>query len=447
MTSIIPMRLRALSALLGLGAALNAQADIYTYPATDAPCNTTLQACVNGVNAADSIELHTDNHINEDVVIAKDLELRAAPGRRPSVRTVTARASTDSAQVRVDGLTSFNGASRVRGVLNPGGGDLVLYVVNSQLLGTALDSALSIVTSNNAGSYGTAYLYAEGNTISQSGTNDYCAPAIQAIGLVSRLSIDIFRNDVLATSLGQCAAISLYNGSPDLLSARVHNNTVRGNGADAGIMVRSGSRQMQAVVAGNLVAGGFDAGLRVSADNTNTVATVNLLNNTVVGTQHGLIASARSDLGADITGVVANNVFARHPVFGMLIGDLPRLLDHHNLVFASPQFPGTRPYGPNTRHGNPSFANEAGADYRLRANSDAIDHGDDGAVESTHTLDLDGQPRRVRVVDMGAYEFQGTPMPRADGPITPVPATGPWALGWGAALLALVAGARLRRRR
>ena len=105
---------------------------------------------------------------------------------------------------------------------------------------------------------------------------------------------------------------------------------------------------------------------------------------------------------------------------------------------------GARPDGAGTRHGNPSFANAAAGDYRLRADSDAIDHGDDTAVDSADGRDLDGQPRRVRTVDMGAYEFQGQAMPPSV--VNSVPATGPWALGWVAAMLALAAGWHLRRR-
>jgi hypothetical protein len=47
------------------------------------------------------------------------------------------------------------------------------------------------------------------------------------------------------------------------------------------------------------------------------------------------------------------------------------------------------------------------ANRRLRADSPACDAGDDTPPGTTRSIDLDGNPRRVRTVDMGAYEIQG----------------------------------------
>jgi hypothetical protein len=44
---------------------------------------------------------------------------------------------------------------------------------------------------------------------------------------------------------------------------------------------------------------------------------------------------------------------------------------------------------------------------RLRTNSPACDAGDNTPPGTTRSIDLDGNPRRVRTVDMGAYELQG----------------------------------------
>jgi len=47
-------------------------------------------------------------------------------------------------------------------------------------------------------------------------------------------------------------------------------------------------------------------------------------------------------------------------------------------------------------------------DFTLQNNSPAINKGDDTAVLSSETLDLAGKPRKVGVVDMGAYENQSS---------------------------------------
>ncbi|MDI6752661.1 MAG: right-handed parallel beta-helix repeat-containing protein, partial [bacterium] len=56
---------------------------------------------------------------------------------------------------------------------------------------------------------------------------------------------------------------------------------------------------------------------------------------------------------------------------------------------------------------NPLFV--GGGDYHLTASSPCIDKGSNDAVPTWLTTDLDGNPRIVNgIVDMGAYEFQGT---------------------------------------
>ena len=55
---------------------------------------------------------------------------------------------------------------------------------------------------------------------------------------------------------------------------------------------------------------------------------------------------------------------------------------------------------------NPIFVNSAGGDYHLQTNSPCIDAGNN--VYVTISSDLDGRPRIInRIVDIGAYEFQG----------------------------------------
>ena len=62
----------------------------------------------------------------------------------------------------------------------------------------------------------------------------------------------------------------------------------------------------------------------------------------------------------------------------------------------------------------PCFVAVENGDYRLMSNSPCINWGNDAAV--TAALDLDGNPRiNDGYVDMGAYEFQGTPVADRDG--------------------------------
>jgi parallel beta-helix repeat protein/predicted outer membrane repeat protein len=56
---------------------------------------------------------------------------------------------------------------------------------------------------------------------------------------------------------------------------------------------------------------------------------------------------------------------------------------------------------------DPLFMNQAGGNYHLRPNSPCIDAGDNSAVPSGVTTDLDSKPRIINgTVDMGAYEYE-----------------------------------------
>lgn len=67
----------------------------------------------------------------------------------------------------------------------------------------------------------------------------------------------------------------------------------------------------------------------------------------------------------------------------------------------------------NIYNANPLFVNAASGNLRLQTCSPAINKGLDSG--NSAPTDLEGNPRKVGTVDMGAYEFQGTP---AQFPIT-----------------------------
>ena len=56
---------------------------------------------------------------------------------------------------------------------------------------------------------------------------------------------------------------------------------------------------------------------------------------------------------------------------------------------------------------DPLFVDLANGDLHLSSGSPCINAGDDAAVPKGTTTDLDGNPRFIGTVDMGAYEFQG----------------------------------------
>lgn len=63
--------------------------------------------------------------------------------------------------------------------------------------------------------------------------------------------------------------------------------------------------------------------------------------------------------------------------------------------------------GTNYLEGDSHFVNPAATNYRLQADSPAINAGDNASVPADVVTDMDGNPRVVGgTVDMGAYEFR-----------------------------------------
>src|SRR5262245_16232092 len=83
----LPRSCRVLAAIAALaGPATVAKADLpilRIWPGGEFPCNTTLQACVDGAGPGDGIRIATDGPINESISFQKCLTLKAAPGFHP----------------------------------------------------------------------------------------------------------------------------------------------------------------------------------------------------------------------------------------------------------------------------------------------------------------------------------------------------------------------------
>lgn len=116
-----------------------------------------------------------------------------------------------------------------------------------------------------------------------------------------------------------------------------------------------------------------------------------------------MLASARTDLGAVLSGVLANNLVVGHRRFGITVDTeiQSTFANERNLSFRNLQdffVP-----GPGTLFVNPLFL--TANDFRLRSNSPARDAGSNARVPADITLDLGRLPRiQGAAVAMGAYE-------------------------------------------
>ena len=434
-----------LAALLGAAASFAApcRAAVLTYPGA-APCNTTLQACVTGASAGDTIQLATNTLIAEFVTIDKSLVIEPAPGFTPSVQGLFASVTATDLSLTVQNLS---GLSTLRTVLAPGGGNLTLQVLGNVISASGFNGAVEVDAGTGAsGSYGTATVTVADNTIAQDGSGGSCVDAIAIIGVPAMFTATIVHNDITVTNLSQCGGVDAVVGGGGSGTATIDRNLVHGSNFDLGIEVRNFGNNpgqpgglLTAQVSDNLVWGqngntGAPAGLVASADGNNAALAVQLVNNTVADGRIGVLVSARTDLGADITGGLFNNVVAFNSQTGVTIDNgLSGFSNAHNLTFGN----GGNFFvpGPTTLASDPLFINRPGHDYRLGAGSPAINTGLGSALPLSFTLDLAGGPRRIGTIDMGAYEstFSGAITGSA------IPALGPAGLAALAALIVLAA--------
>lgn len=108
--------------------------------------------------------------------------------------------------------------------------------------------------------------------------------------------------------------------------------------------------------------------------------------------------------------VVANNISSDNLSFQIVVS--PQVPAHqvrvdYNLINGFRGLEDGETRGTNYMEGEPHFANAAAANYRLQSDSPAVNAGDNAALPTGVTTDLDGNQRiGGGIVDMGAYEFQ-----------------------------------------
>lgn len=452
MTRTVSLPLLRTAALFGLLAVLPPAraAATLTYPGA-APCNTTLQACVAGASAGDTIQLATNGTIAEFVTIDKSLTIEPAPGFTPSVQGLFAALTVTDISLTVQNLAGLN---TVRTVLGTGGGNLTLQVLNNVINASGFNAGVEVDAGTGAsGTYGTANLTVRGNQISQSASGS-CSDAVVIAGVPAGFNATVVGNDFTLANLSQCGAVDVVVGGGAIAMALIDRNTVHGTNFDYGLLVRNFGGNpgnpgglLTAQVSNNLVWGqngntGAPAGLVVTADGNNAGLAAQLVNNTVADGRIGVLVAVRDDLGAVVTGGMFNNIVAFNSQSGIEIeSGATGFANAHNLTFGNTGGDAFTP-GPQTFTSDPLFTDRAAHDYTLTAGSPAVNTGLDSALPGSFTLDVAGNPRRVGPIDLGAFESAFLPL---GATAQPVPALDAAAVGALVLLLALAGALRMRR--
>lgn len=397
---------RVAIALLLVAASTSPGAATLNWPGP-APCNGTLQACINAAANGDTIELVGTTPITQIVNITnKSLTLRGRsnPGStfQGFVQLDISTTGSASPTVVVEGLVFTNGGIVVTHQSSAPATVQIRRVRASRnwnfpplLLAANGSGQLNAVVENNDIDVGANPLDLGGISAIASGPADF------------RFAFNRIRlNGTLGTALEVA-------GSTADVRARIYGNQISGQGYNAGIFASDGGStgQLTVDIVSNVVRGqngniGIPAAIVVDSSDGRVNAWV--VHNTVVDNRNGIIVSGRPDLGAIIGGLVRNNLIAWNSGLGLSIqADLPGVSNRNNLVHGN----GSNAFTPGI--GTVTTAPRLRPDrFRPFDGSPAINAAFDMttslANEGIPLVDVDGQPRKNGAnPDIGAFETQG----------------------------------------
>ncbi len=379
----------------------------WIWPSFD--CFQTLQNCIDFAMPGDVVEVASHGPIAESLTIqGKSLTLRPYAGFVPvfsGPNTIFVSGGNDTVVVTVQGMTLQEGRLILR---QTGSGSFGVLVLDNTFLDSLPNGyAIEIGSNNSLPTYGKVAFEVSGNRIAVSESSSGITGAVQVGVFFSSARGRIVGNTVQLSGVPSwIGAIQIDSGAAPLAVDVLHNE-IRGNGFNSGISLRQGSiGNVSARVINNLVVGqvshqGMAAGISLYSSQGTMSAQV--VNNTVVGGDTGVLAGARTDVGASLSGVLANNLVVGHRQVGFNVGTeiQATFVNERNLSFRN-----VLDYfvpGPGTLFVDPLFLTPN--DFRLGVRSPAKDAGSNARVPKDITLDLGRLPRIQGVaVAMGAYE-------------------------------------------
>jgi len=382
---------------------------IHTWPADGAPCSAgqTLQACIDGARSGDIVQIATDRPIAESISIGQSLTLQAAPGFHPLFAGPGSHAmlvnppSTGNNSIAIEGLILEHGGITIS---QNSTGTLAIEIRGNTI---TLDKTFQPITLAGDGSGAVTFDIADNNLAVAASSGEY--PAGITIGASSAIG-RIANNTIVMESVeGGTPTDAIHVDGQSSLSLDVIANRISGTGYANGISVTEDTAggSTTARLLDNLVTGAGGRAL-VLASQAGTLS-ASVMGNTVVGSGTGI--SIQSG-----TATVENNAIVGSDMFG-LFENPNSVSDRNNLYFRNAvdvsEPNSTLAPGPGSVLADPLFLDPSHGNYHVKLGSPAVDAGDDGAVPSDLTTDLDGNPRTQGLhVDLGALE---APAPSALG--------------------------------
>lgn len=377
----------------------------YTYPGPP-PCDTTLQACIDGAIPGDVVEIATNGPIDESLEIEKSLTLRAAPGFSPLLpdfNTILAIATgEDDVAITIQGITIGRGKiTAIQGTT----GRFDLAIIDNEIQNGSFNGGIGVRTGTGGPTRGLLFFDIARNkvTVPQGFSHQVDAISVGAYK-ASAYEGRISDNNIVMNVSTQGGAIMVFSVS-DTGKVDVVGNVISGSGYNNGIFIRPDLGSVEARVINNLVSGQTDVAGQpgaIAARSNSDGVSVTIVNNTIVDNERGLTISGRADLGQSVNGIVSNNIVANHGIGISIDSDFTAtVINDHNLLYNNVSnyfLP-----GPGTILGDPQFIGVT--DYHLKKSSPSINSGNNLRLPKDVLTDLDNNPRiSDNVVDIGAYE-------------------------------------------
>ncbi len=413
--------LRSAAAVSLLGLSGFSSAATRTFPG-DAPCDASLQACLDGAAAGDIVELATNAVIDENLDITKSLTLRAAEGFAPVIGGGAEQRSVDLCKFPGSGAAAMStvlqgltfdlaevqcrlaaGQPRHRITIRGSSFALVKDQAGFPVIDFSLQSAADVVIEENAVRF----------ALDHNGV-----PAISVAVVNAGADILVVDNEIASTGSG----VEIFGSDAVDLQARVARNRITasdsGNSGKGIEFAFYNSGSYSAAAVGNVIYGvggcncGRNSGIHITTPSFTGEATFTVTNNTIADSEasaSGLLAVLQG--AGDLTLNIYNNTFSGNGGPGFFINDygsgqLSLNTDTNNSFDngSIDSFVNIEPFTSMTF--DPLFVDESAGNLRLRANSPLIDVGTDEPIGGTDELDADGDFRRSGgAIDIGAYEF------------------------------------------
>ncbi len=390
-----------------------------------APCNGTLQACIDVSAATDTVQIATNTPITQSLFLPRSITLEGATGfsaQMASGLSIEGNSTDDNPYIVTVRRIALTNARIILSHNRAGTANIEIRRVSIVSTGAANAAGIRV----QAGSGGPATVRVTDNRLRVAAPSLFdAALEVSFAGNNGTALIDF--NHVEGVGDGSGWGILAQVNGAGAPTMTVINNEVRGRFGRAAVGISEGllssvAGTLTARVIGNAAIGRARQGMGIVHTINNGSINTRTFNNTAVGLNYGMRFSRWSSSAGtgSVSGPVENNLLAYNSQGLSIRTEFQTpVVENVNLLFAND----FNAYTPGALDVTLDPKLRSLTDVRLRDTSPAINAGDSG-VSAAYTaagvglVDTDGL-RRVKLnrVDIGAYEYGDfSALARADAP-------------------------------